>query len=75
MKCSNNGKGYIFVRLNNNSEKKNFYIHRLIALHYIANPENKTDVDHINNNRFDNTLTNLQWLTHQENLDKRSYRR
>ena len=72
MKCSTNGNGYIFVRLSKNNKSKGFYIHRLVALHYIDNPENKPEVDHINHNTFDNTLDNLQWLTHQENLDKRT---
>lgn len=67
-----NKKGYLRVQLCKNSKVKNFYIHRLVALHYIPNPDNKSDVDHINDNPSDNKLENLQWLTGEENNDKRN---
>jgi len=41
MKTQNNNNDYIFVRLCKNNKGKNFYIHRLIAIHYIPNPNNK----------------------------------
>jgi hypothetical protein len=49
-------------------------IHRLVALHYIPNPDNKPCVDHINRDRKDNRLENLRWTTYSENgqnVDKR----
>tara|TARA_R110000796_G_scaffold101403_2_gene210086 strand:+ start:404 stop:874 length:471 start_codon:yes stop_codon:yes gene_type:complete len=70
MSPSKNYKGYLRIGLCKNSKSKRFYIHRLIALHYIPNPNNKSEVDHINNIRNDNRVENLQWLTSQENLDK-----
>ena len=47
-------------------------IHRLVAQHYIPNPENKKEVDHINNIRNDNRVENLRWVCHQENMDNQS---
>ena len=52
-------------------EVKQFRLNRLVALQFIPNPENKSDVDHINDIKTDNRLENLQWLTTQENLAKR----
>jgi hypothetical protein len=71
LKPSKDKKGYISCHLYINSNGKWFFIHRLIALHYIPNPENKAEVDHINDNPSDNRKENLQWLTKKENLDKR----
>ena len=65
-------RGYIQVNLNNVTCLK----HRLIAEQWIANddPENKTEVDHINHVRTDNRISNLRWVTHSENnLNRSSY--
>tara|TARA_R110000803_G_C11791357_1_gene298088 strand:- start:63 stop:536 length:474 start_codon:yes stop_codon:yes gene_type:complete len=72
-KCYKNPKGYIQVSLNKNGKVHTARINRLLAIAFIPNPENKSDVDHINDIRDDNRLENLQWLTHQENINKRSY--
>jgi hypothetical protein len=56
-------KGYRIVKLNN----KNQRIHRLVALAFIPNPDNKLYVDHIDNNPQNNNMNNLRWCTQQEN--------
>lgn len=43
------------------------YIHRLVAEAFLPNPENKPEVDHLNANRSDNRLVNLEWVSHLEN--------
>jgi len=61
-------RGYMRLTLSKNREKQNFSVHRLLALHFIPNPENKPCVDHGNGVRDDNSLENLRWVTHKENM-------
>jgi len=61
-------KGYLYVNLNKNSKHKAIGVHRLVAYAFISNPENKPQVNHINENKTDNTVNNLEWCTAKENL-------
>ena len=58
---------YINIVLYKNNKCKTFRLHRLLAIAFIPNPENKPDVDHIDRNRSNNNLENLQWVTKLEN--------
>ena len=62
-----NGKDYYYIQVCKNSKIKNFLIHRLIAIHYIPNPENKPQVNHIDGNKKNNVISNLEWVTNMEN--------
>lgn len=62
------GTGYVTVVLYTGKKTiKLKHIHRLIALHFIPNPDNKPQVNHINSIRNDNRLVNLEWVTPREN--------
>lgn len=60
--------GYLYVNLTNNGKQKKLKIHRLIALSFLTNPKNKTQINHINGVKSDNRLDNLEWVTPQENM-------
>ena len=59
--------GYPHVDVSKDGVKKTFQIHRLVATHYIPNPDNLPQVDHINRIRSDNRIENLRWVTRSEN--------
>lgn len=65
--------GYAMVALWNNGLRKDLKIHRLVAIAYIKNPMNKPQVNHIDGNKLNNELSNLEWVTNSENL-KHAYK-
>ena len=64
IKLSTNNYGYLKCTLNGKTYKH----HRIVALQFIKNPENKQEVDHINRIRNDNRISNLRWVSHYENM-------
>lgn len=58
--------GYLRVCLCANGVHKHMAVHRLVALAFIPNPENKPTVNHINEDKTDNRVVNLEWATNRE---------
>lgn len=67
MKGSLDSYGYLLVSLNLNGEKTH-KIHRLVALTFIPNPENKKEVNHLDGDKTNNNVSNLEWSTYEENM-------
>ena len=63
MSPTHNGKGYKYVTLSKNRNKKNNYIHRLVASAFIENPDNLKEADHIDRTRANNCVSNLRWVS------------
>lgn len=54
----------VFLKKGN---KKKFKVHRLVAIHFIPNPDNKPFVNHIDRDKRNNHISNLEWVTEAEN--------
>ena len=63
-----NKKGYKSVGLFREGEGKRREVHRLVAIAFISNHENKPQVNHIDGNPSNNDASNLEWVTNMENL-------
>lgn len=66
-----NLQGYPFVRLSKDGKSsKNLYIHKLVAKHFIPNPNNYPVVNHKNGIKTDNRVDNLEWCTQKYNIQQ-----
>lgn len=61
-------KGYKRVHVSNNGQEYKFYHHQLVAQAFIPNPYDKPCINHIDGNKLNNKVENLEWCTHSENL-------
>ena len=59
--------GYYEISLKKNKKEKRFKIHRLVALTFIPNPDNKPEVNHKDGDKSNNCVDNLEWVTSKEN--------
>ena len=59
--------GYKRIGLSIGGKRKLYYVHRLLAEVFIDNPEGKKCVNHIDGNKLNNSLDNLEWVTYSEN--------
>ena len=57
------------VKLYKNGKKKNYKVHRLVAEHFIPNPNNYKAVNHLDCNPMNNKVTNLEWCTQKHNFE------
>lgn len=69
MNPGTNTDGYFKVNLRKNGKRKMCYVHRLIAQTFIPNPENKSEVNHIDEDKTNNRVDNLEWKWHKDNIN------
>ena len=69
MKPSYSSSGYLQMvfRPNTKSKYKSYSIHRLLGTHFISNPDNLPEIDHIDRNKLNNNLDNLRWCSRELN--------
>lgn len=60
-------RGYVIFKLNKNGKTKQFYAHNLIAIHFIDNPNNYAEVNHLGE-KNDNRIWMLEWTSHRDNM-------
>lgn len=65
---TDNGHGYLIVSLSTNGKRKNHYVHRLVAGAFIENPKNYNYINHVDYNRKNNKVENLEWCTAKQNI-------
>lgn len=68
LKPMNHSGGYKRVKLRNKGNDTDAYIHRLVAEAWIDKPEGKNIVNHINGDKTNNQITNLEWVNQRENV-------
>lgn len=68
LKLQDDKNGYKVINLYKDKKVKNFKVHRIVAQAFIPNPENKEQINHIDGNKNNNQITNLEWCNCTENV-------
>ena len=69
LKANKNHYGYLMINLSKNGKAKTFLIHRLVAFMFVDGYFNGAEVNHIDENKENNDVNNLEWCTHIDNIN------
>ena len=70
LKLFKSNAGYLQARVyKGNNKNVTVYVHRLVAMAFVPNTDNKRDVNHIDGNKSNNSVINLEWVTPKENVN------
>lgn len=69
LKNKSDKDGYLGVVLSKNGKTTTCKVHRLVAQHFIGNPENKNQINYINGDKKDNSTLNLEWVNNLKNTN------
>lgn len=69
LKPFNTTKGYLQVELSKQGKRKNYYVHRLVAQAFLQNPNNYEEVNHKDEDKTNNHVTNLEWCDRKYNIN------
>lgn len=68
LKIKKNKRGYSRIILSKKCKHKSFFVHRLVALAFLPNPENLLQINHCDGNKENNKIDNLEWISFRENI-------
>ena len=68
-KLNKDEHGYNVIKLSNNNKSYNCTVHRLVAETFIPNPNNLPYINHIDEDKTNNNIDNLEWCNHQQNIE------
>jgi len=74
LKWRSNHDGYAVVTMGKKGHRATQFVHRIVAQLFLPNPNGLPEVDHLDNNRFNPSLDNLEWVTRQQNTGRASSR-
>ena len=69
LKLSKKENGYMSVSMYKNGKEKRFYVHRLVAHMFIQNNKNFSEINHVDENKENNFVTNLEWCNRSQNIN------
>ena len=68
LKPADNGGGYLYVQLCKDGIRKNMFVHRLVASAFMPNPQNLDTVNHKDEDKHNNNVSNLEWMSRTDNI-------
>ena len=69
MKPRKNTHGYLYVNLHKDGRHKTITVHRLVATAFISNPSNLETINHKDEDKTNNTISNLEWMSKKDNIN------